>query len=160
MHFTISLGSALDEQNSTDHHSHRVLLVTNMHNSLWPSGATRRYISRSTMAQIMPFCLTTPNHCLKQCWLLINEFPLHSYEITFTARICTILYTGILNYAIDITFTSHSRQRVKSSSVAPIPDTWATDFHYAWRMNSVRRGDRLVQTPHRINTDKLRATQS
>ena len=46
-----------------------------------------------------------------------------------------ILYNGILNHIIDITVTFHSGQRVKSSSVAPIPDTWDTDFHNAWGMN-------------------------
>ena len=71
-----------------------------------------------------------------------------------------ILYNGILNYTINITVIFHTGQRVKSSSVAPIPDTWETDFHCAWWVNSARKGDRLIQTPQRINTDKLKATQS
>ena len=35
--------------------------------TLWPSDATWRHGSGSTLAQVMACCLTTPSHCLNQC---------------------------------------------------------------------------------------------
>ena len=40
-------------------------------NSLWPSDIIWRKGSRSTLAQVMACCLTTPSHYLNQCWLII-----------------------------------------------------------------------------------------
>ena len=46
-------------------------------NSLWPSDAIWRHISRSTLAQVMACCLTAPSHYLNQCWL-ISKVQWHS----------------------------------------------------------------------------------
>ena len=42
-------------------------------NSLWPSEATWRQISGSTLAQVMACCLMAPSHYLSQCWLIISN---------------------------------------------------------------------------------------
>ena len=52
-------------------------------NSLWPSDAKRRHRSGSTFAQIMACCLTTPSHCLDQCWLIIDWVLWHSFYRSF-----------------------------------------------------------------------------
>ena len=54
---------------------------------LWSSDAIWRHIaiSGSTLAQVMTCCLTAPNHCLKQCWLLISGVRWYSPESNFIA---------------------------------------------------------------------------
>ena len=52
-------------------------------NSLWPSDAILRHISGSTLAQVMAGCMTAPNHCLNQYWLLISKVLGHSHESNF-----------------------------------------------------------------------------
>ena len=42
-------------------------------NSLCPSDTIWRQRSGSTLAQVMPCCLTAPSHYLNQCWLIISE---------------------------------------------------------------------------------------
>ena len=49
-------------------------------NSLWPSDAIWQHGTRSTLAQVMACCLTTPSHYLNQCWLVIGEVPWHSSQ--------------------------------------------------------------------------------
>ena len=44
-------------------------VITVIINSLWPSDATWRQRSGSTLAQVMACCLTAPSHYLNQCWL-------------------------------------------------------------------------------------------
>ena len=39
---------------------------------------------KSTMAQVMAWCLVAPIHYLNQCWLIISEVPYHSHESNFT----------------------------------------------------------------------------
>ena len=53
-------------------------------NSLWPSDATWRHGSGSTLAQVMACCLTAPSHYLNQCWLIISKVHWHSHEGNFT----------------------------------------------------------------------------
>ena len=53
-------------------------------NSLWPNDAIWRHRSRSTLAQVMACCLTTPSHYLNQCWLIMSEVQWHSYLGNFT----------------------------------------------------------------------------
>ena len=54
---------------------------------LWSSDAIWRHIaiSGSTLAQVMTCCLTAPNHCLKQYWLLISGVRWYSPESNFIA---------------------------------------------------------------------------
>ena len=57
-----------------------------MIHSLWPSDATWRHRSGSTLTQAMAWCLTAPSHYLKQCWLLISKVQWHSSEGNLTKR--------------------------------------------------------------------------
>ena len=41
--------------------------------SLWPNGAIWWRGSALTLTQLMAWCLMTPRHKLKQCWLIISE---------------------------------------------------------------------------------------
>ena len=63
--------------------NHRAKLTCQIY-PLWPSDATWRLRSESTLAQVMACCLTAPNHYLNQCWLAISMIPWHSYEGSFT----------------------------------------------------------------------------
>ena len=47
--------------------------------TLWPSDATWRQRSGSTLAQVIACCLTAPSHYLNQCWLIFSEVQWHSY---------------------------------------------------------------------------------
>ena len=47
----------------------RILAGRSRINSSWPSDAIWRYKSGSTLAQLMAYSLTAPNHYLNQCWL-------------------------------------------------------------------------------------------
>ena len=47
-------------------------------NSLWPSAVIWRQGSRSTLAQVMAWCLMAPSHYLNQFWLIISEALWHS----------------------------------------------------------------------------------
>ena len=51
-----------------------------MNNSLWPSNATWRYRTGSTLAQVMACCLTSPRRYLNQCWFIISKVPWHTSE--------------------------------------------------------------------------------
>ena len=53
-------------------------------NSLWASDAIRWHRTGSTLAQVIPCCLTTPCHHLSQCWLIINKVHFHSSSGNFT----------------------------------------------------------------------------
>ena len=55
-------------------------------NSLWPSDAIWRQGSRSTLAQVMACCLTSPSHYLNQCWLIISKVQWHPSESKFYTR--------------------------------------------------------------------------
>ena len=46
-------------------------------NSLWPSDFIWWHRSRSTLAQVMAWCLMAPSHYLNQCWLLISVVKWH-----------------------------------------------------------------------------------
>ena len=48
--------------------------------SIWPSDATWRHRSRSTLVHVMACCLVAQCHYLKRCWLFINEVPWHSTD--------------------------------------------------------------------------------
>ena len=63
----------------------------------------------STLAQLMACCLTTPSHYLNQCWLLIVDVVLYSYQSNFTASAQTTAlsyHKEFGNYAFQITATS------------------------------------------------------
>ena len=60
--------------------------------SLWPNDAIWRQTSRSTLVQVMAYCLTAPSHYLNQCWLIISEVKWLSYEGNF------ISYASAINY--------------------------------------------------------------
>ena len=68
-----------------------VPMANGMFNSLWPSDA---YIwlqgSRSTLVQVMAWCLTAPSHYLNQCWLAITKVQWCSSEGNFTWDITPI----------------------------------------------------------------------
>ena len=50
-----------------------MISVCTQFNSLWPSDAKWQQGSRSTLVQVMAWCLTAPSHCLNQCWLEISQ---------------------------------------------------------------------------------------
>ena len=52
-------------------------------NSLGPSDAMCRQKTGSTLAQVMACCLTTPSHCLNQCWHITNKLQWHSSQGKF-----------------------------------------------------------------------------
>ena len=59
--------------------------------------------SESTLAQIMACCLTTPNHYLNRCWLLISEVLWHLPETNFTMGVyATILHNSLEYYTFKI----------------------------------------------------------
>ena len=49
-------------------------------NSLWPGSTIWWHGTRSTLAQVMAWCLTAPSHYLNQCWLITGEVPWHSSQ--------------------------------------------------------------------------------
>ena len=49
-------------------------------NSLRPNDVIWWHRSRSTLAQVMACCLTTPSHYLNQCWLISRKGQWHSVE--------------------------------------------------------------------------------
>ena len=53
-------------------------------NSLYLSDGIWRHRSESTLAQVIACCLTTTNHYLIRCWLLISYVPFHSPESNFS----------------------------------------------------------------------------
>ena len=52
--------------------------------SLWPSDVIWRQGSRSTLAQVMAWCLMAPSHYLNRCWPMISEVLWHSPDSNFT----------------------------------------------------------------------------
>ena len=48
-----------------------IVFVVCSFNSLWPIDAIWRQRSRSTLVQVMDWCLTAQSHYLNQCWLII-----------------------------------------------------------------------------------------
>ena len=72
------------------HSNQRFSLCDNMNfderdafNSLWPCGVIWRKGSRSTLAQVMAWCLTAATHYLNQCWLMISEMLWHPPDSNF-----------------------------------------------------------------------------
>ena len=63
------------------------MLQRTTNNSLWPSESIWRHRSRSTLVQVMAFCLMAPSHYLNQCWLIIRKVLLHSAEGNFTGNV-------------------------------------------------------------------------
>ena len=53
-------------------------------NSLWTSAAIWRHSCRSTLVQLMAWCLAAPSHYLNQCWLIINKVQWYSADGNFT----------------------------------------------------------------------------
>ena len=52
-------------------------------NALRPGDAIWRQWSRTTLTQVMTWCLTAPSHYLNQCWLIIRGVLWHSSENSF-----------------------------------------------------------------------------
>ena len=48
-------------------------------NSLWPSDVIWQHKCRSTLAQVMAWCLTVPSHYLNQSWFVIKFALWHAY---------------------------------------------------------------------------------
>ena len=55
-------------------------------NSLWPSDTIWWHKYRSTLAQVMAWCLTAPSHYLNHCWLIISEVLRYSHEGNFAGN--------------------------------------------------------------------------
>ena len=69
-------------------------------NSSWHSDDIWWYSSRSTLAQVMAFCLTALSHHLNQC-LLIRDIQWHSPEGNFTRNTSSINHWNwIENYSL------------------------------------------------------------
>ena len=67
-------------------------------NSLWPTDTIWRHKSGSTLAQVMACCLTAPNHCLNQYWLIISKVQWHSSECN------EILQPSVTEFSLKITY--------------------------------------------------------
>ena len=52
----------------------------------WPTQGIRRHNTLSNLVQVMPCCLTGPDHYLNQCWLIIRDDFWHSRESNFTEK--------------------------------------------------------------------------
>ena len=53
--------------------------------SLRPCSTTWQHKSGSTLAQVMPCCLTAPSHYRRQCWIFISNIMWRSIESNFKA---------------------------------------------------------------------------
>ena len=80
----ICVSPGLKELIVTNHYPQRFSQQYSWFNSLCPSDAISRHRSRSTLAQVMACCLTTPSHYLNQCWIIISKVQRHSSERNFT----------------------------------------------------------------------------
>ena len=80
-------------------------------NSLRPSDAIWLHRSRSTLAQVMAWCLMAPSHYLNQCWLIINEVMWHSPENNFARSALEFNpYHVFRDQTFEITTTSPKSQ--------------------------------------------------
>ena len=88
-------------------------------NTLWPSDATWRHRSGSTLAQVMACCLTAPSHYLNQCWLIINKVQWSSFEGNFLRHTsATINKNYHENYIYKISLKSSRDQWVNRHSTS------------------------------------------
>ena len=72
-------------------------------NSLWPNDAIWRHISGSTLAQVMPCCLTAPSHYLNQCWLIISGVLQHAHQSNYIGCVQEFnLQHELENYSLKI----------------------------------------------------------
>ena len=69
--------------------------LTQIFNSLWPSGTIWRQRSGSTLAQVMACCLMAPSHYLSQCWPLIRK--VLWYSILLINCICDGIHHDRIN---------------------------------------------------------------
>ena len=82
-------------------------------NSLWPNDAIWRHRSRSTLAQVMAYCLTAPSHYLNQCWLIFSKVQWHSVEDNLTRDSLPFNpWNKLENYLSKILFKSFRDQWV------------------------------------------------
>ena len=65
-------------------------------NLLWPVDIIWRHKTRSTLAQVMAWCLTAPSHYLNQYWLVISEVQWQSLEGNFIRDTSTINHSNLL----------------------------------------------------------------
>ena len=72
-----------------------------------PRVAIWRHRSGSTPGQVMACCLTSPNHYLNQCWVLISGVLFHSQSYLFCNKF------DDLTKSFQIIATSHRSQWVK-----------------------------------------------
>ena len=68
-------------------------------NSLWPSDGIWRHRPLSTLAQVMPCCLTAPSHYLNQCWLIVSTDKWRLYKGSFTNNAPPINQENQLQFA-------------------------------------------------------------
>ena len=98
------------------HHWPIVFFVLHV-NSLWPTNTIRRQGPESTLAQVMPCCLTAPSHYLNQCWLIISKvLRLSSEGIIMRRSEDTSQQNKIEHYIFRITFRSPRGQWVNMTS--------------------------------------------
>ena len=77
----------------------------------WSSVVTCCHRCKSTLAQIMVYCLTAPSHLLNQCWHLIIEVLWHSLDNNFiVGALVTILYSDCEYHISNILVISHKGQ--------------------------------------------------
>ena len=108
-------------------------------NWLWPSDAIWQHRSGSTLAQVMAWCLTAPNHYLNQCWLIISRVLWPSSEgVTIRRSENTNLSSKMKNCIFKIASRSPRGQWVKEVLIgvqqasASNPIIWgeSMDGHY------------------------------
>ena len=61
-----------------------ISLISRLFLTFRPSDTIWRQRSRSTLAQIMAYCLTAPSHYMKECWFNISKVHWYSFEYNFT----------------------------------------------------------------------------
>ena len=105
-----SLEHSIYEIIPVSHHT----LVYYVFKSMWPSDATGRHRTGSTLAQVMACCLTAPSHYLNQCWLIISKAQCYSSEGNSMKGTSAIKHKIIAwKLLIKISFKSPSGQWVK-----------------------------------------------
>ena len=106
-------------------------------NSFWPSDTSLWNKSRSTLTQVMVYCLMSPSHYLNQCWLLIGEFLWYSPENNFTVNAWATVPYNSCHWVSKLYFWNYchiflwpSSQLTPGQSVLSLLMIW----HQGWKL--------------------------
>ena len=95
-------------------------LTCTLMNTLFPSDAIWRYRTRSTLVQVVAWCLMAPSHYLKQCWLNIKWGQWHLFKGNSTRIMSATSHKNYLeNHLLQISFKSPRGHWVNGPWVNP-----------------------------------------